>query len=188
MPPEIVPLFLFLFCAVFQTLGAAFIGLGVRAMLNGETGNGGQILFGAIFAGAGTLFSFAMTREFNAWGFPIGVMWTFLVILGTIFTPQEILARFGASVTTIALGSFAALVGGAVLIGTIRAQEEILFGILFGGCWSVVGWSLALTGIGALLRGKPLRFKRKRAGEYEIVPADQAEKPPAAPARAHKKY
>ncbi len=161
--------FLMLFFGVFQVIGAVFVGLGVRQMLRGESAGTGQIFFGAIFAGAGTLFSGVFMHELNAWGFPVGVMTTCLVALGVIFSPEEILQRFGASVGVIALGGFATLVGGAVLIGTLRAQEEILFGILFGGCWGSVGLGFLLTGVNALVRGKPLRFKEKGPGKYEVV-------------------
>lgn len=61
------------------------------------------------------------------------------------------------------------LIGGAVLIGTLRAQEEVLFGVLFGGCWGSAGFVFFATGLGALLQGKRLRFKQKRPGSYELV-------------------
>lgn len=159
---------LMLFFGVFQTLGAVFVGLGVRHLLEGESG-GGAIFFGAIFAGAGTLFSAVFMHELNSWAFPVGVMFTFSVALSTIILPKEILERFGTIAFMIAIGGFATFVGGAVLIGTLRAQQEILFGLLFGGCWGSVGLGFLLTGVNALLRGKRLRFKQKRPGKYEIV-------------------
>ncbi len=159
---------LMLFFGVFQTLGAVFVGLGVRQLLEGEAG-GGSIFMGAIFAGAGTLFSAVFMHELNTWAFPISVMFTFLVALSTIILPKEILERFGAIAFTIAIGGFATFVGGAVLIGTLRAQQEVLFGILFGGCWGSVGLGFLLTGVSALLRGKRLRFKQTSPGKYEIA-------------------
>lgn len=169
-------IFLMLFFGVFQTLGAVFVGLGVRDLLEGEAG-GGSIFFGAIFAGTGTLFSAVFMHELNTWAFPVGVMWTFFVTLSIIILPKEILQRYGAIAATIAIGGFGTLVGGGVLIGTLRAQEEILFGILFGGCWGSVGLGFLLTGVSALLRGKPLRFKQKRPGSYEITEDEEEQKP-----------
>lgn len=168
-------IFLMLFFGVFQTLGAVFVGLGVRDLLEGEPG-GGSIFFGAVFAGTGTLFSAVFMHGLNTWAFPVGVMFTFFITLGVIFSPKEILQRYGAITAVIALGGFATLVGGGVLIGTLRAQEEILFGILFGGCWGTVGLGFLLTGVSALLRGKRLHFKPKGSGKYEIVEDEEETK------------
>ena len=168
-------IFMMLFFGVFQTLGAVYVGLGVRQLLEGESG-GGSIFFGAMFAGAGTLFSAVFMRELNAWSFPVGVMFTVFIALSTIILPKEILQRYGAIAFTIAIGGFGTLVGGAVLIGTLRAQEEILFGILFGGCWGFVGLGFFLTGVSALVRGKRLRFKQKRPGSYELAEDEEDQK------------
>lgn len=96
--------FMTLFFGVFQTLGAVFVGLGVRQMLEGEPGGGGQIFFGGIFAGAGTLFSAVFMHELNSWAFPVGVMFTFFIALSTIILPKEILERFGAIAAAMAIG------------------------------------------------------------------------------------
>lgn len=165
-----------LFFGVFQTLGAVFVGLGVRQMLEGDSGGKSQIFVGAIFAGTGTLFSALFMRELNAWAFPVSVMFTVFIALSTIILPKEILERFGAIAASMAIGGFGMLMGGAVLIGTLQAQQDILFGILFAGCWGSVGFAFFLTGLGALLQGKRLRFKQNSPGKYEIAEADQEQK------------
>ena len=170
--------FLMLFFGIFQLLGAIFLGLGVRQMIAGESNGVGQVFIGTIFGGVGLLFSALFMYQMNTWGFPAGAMITFGVALTTMFAPQELLTRFGASILMIGIGGIVALMGALVLIAAWRTRQEILFGILFGGCWGSVGLMFLLTGLGALVRGKPLRFKQTGSGSYTIEQdKDSATKP-----------
>lgn len=178
-------IFLMLFFGVFQVLGAAFIGLGVRQLLQGQPEGIGQIFAGGMFAGVGTLFSVVFMHEINPWSIRAGIAIVFIVVLGVTFATDELLQRFGAIATVIGIGSVGAIMGGIVLLETMRMQQEIVFGLLFGGCWGFVGLGFLLTGLGALLRGKPLRFRQKGAGTYEIVLDETDEEPD--PSRRKKK-
>lgn len=161
-------IFLMLFFGVFQVLGAVFLGLGVRQMIAGESSGVGHVFIGAMFGGVGTLFSAVFMYQINSWGFPVGLLVTFFVTLVTMFAPQEFLTRFGASVMLVGIGGFAVFVAGMVLTSALRAAQDIWFAVIFGVCWGGVGLSLLLSGLGALLRGKPLRFKQTGPGSYTI--------------------
>jgi hypothetical protein len=77
-------IFLMLFFGVFQVLGAAFIGLGVRQLLQGQPEGIGQIFAGGMFAGVGTLFSVVFMHEINPWSIRAGIAIVFIVVLGVI--------------------------------------------------------------------------------------------------------
>lgn len=167
-------IFLVLFFGVFQVLGAVFLGWGVRQMIAGESSGVGQVFIGAMFAGVGTLFSAVFMYQINAWGFPVGLLATFFVTLVTMFAPQELLTRFGASVMLVGIGGFAVFVAGMVLMSALRAAQDIWFAVIFGVCWGGVGLGFLLTGLGALWRGKSLRFKQTGPGSYTIEPAEES--------------
>lgn len=171
---------------VFQVTGGILIGIGIRDLLNGSAKGIGSISAGAFFGGAAVLMSALMLRPINQGLFLLGVF-VFIAATGTrLLVPQDFVDRLGAG-TFVAIGVGIVVLPIGLLVGIESfRQDETFFGLLFGGCWTVVGGSFFLTGIGALVGGKPLALRYRKPGEMEIVPADEAAAAPSSSKRRKK--
>lgn len=161
-----------IFFGLFEAVGGISIGMGVRDMIAGSSKNLGSVFAGALFGGAALLMSGLMLRPLNLWLFVLGVLVFLAAFAARVLVPQEVVDRIGAG-TLVALGIGIAVlpVGGVVGVEAFR-NDDALFGMVFGGCTTLVGGSFFLTGVGALLRGKPLILRTIRQGEMEIVPGN----------------
>ena len=177
-----------LFFGVFQAVGGILIGLGVRRLIEQPSAGLGGIILGLGWSAATTLVCYVMLYSVEPKLFFLELIVLGSCTVGRIIVPQEWVDGIGAgTVLAIALGTVVTVIGAGVAIETFRRQEEILFGILFGGCWSFVGITFFATGVRALLRGKPLHLRQKSAGKYELTEDDEQPTPPKQPPRRRKK-
>ena len=103
-----------------------------------------------------------------------------------LLVPQDFVDRLGAgTLVSLGIGVVAVPIGLLVGIQSFH-QDEPLFGLLFGGCWTVIGAAFFMTGISALVHGKPLVIRYGKPGEMEIVPADEPAAAPSLPQHGKK--
>ena len=171
---------------VFHVSSGILIGMGIRDLLDGSAKGVRSIIAGVFFGGTAILMSALMLRPINQGLFLLGVS-VFIAATGTrLLVPQNFVDRLGAgTLVSIGVGMVAVPIGLLVGIESFR-QDEALFGLLFGGCWTVIGAGFFMTGIGALVRGKPLVIRYNKPGEMEIVPADEPSAAPSPPRRSKK--
>ena len=182
-----------LFFGVFEAIGGILIGLGVHRLIEQASTGLGSIVLGVVWSAATTLVCYTLLYRVEPKLFYLELIVLGSCTVGRIIVPQEWVDGIGAgTVLAIALGTVVTVIGAGVAIETFRRQEEILFGILFGGCWSFVGITFFATGVRALLRGKPLHLRQKSAGKYMLTEDDEPVPPkptpkPKQPPRRRKK-
>ncbi len=167
------------FFAVFQAFGGVLIGAGMRALIAGTPKAIGPMIAGFVAAGTGTLMSGVFLLTINPWLFYTGLIILALALLGSAFLSRDYLEEIGiGTIIAIGLGAAAAAIGGLVAAKGLKdwqslAFEDIVFGVLFSGCWLTVGLGFFITGLGSLLRGTGLGLRSAQDGSMELVPSDE---------------
>lgn len=167
------------FFGVFQAFGGAWVGAGARGLFERVPKAVGMIGAGIVFAGVATLMSAVFLIPINPWLFYAGLGIFALAALGGAFFSRDYLEEIGiGTIIAIGLGGAAAAIGVLVAAKGLRewqnlALEDVLFGILFSGCWVTVGLAFFITGLSALLRGKGLGLRPARDGSMELVPSEE---------------
>lgn len=170
-----------LFFAVFEMVGGAFTGVGVRSLLaalrlrddpEAQSADFKQarttLVSGCTFGFAAILFSAFTVRTINPWYFVVGVVIYVAVTAGAAFLPQGTLSEIGAG-TFAAIGIGLVAVMLAILVGIFAFQRgEPLFGVIWAGIAGLVGLTFLSTGVKALLSGRAEDLSPNDSGELEI--------------------
>lgn len=169
------------FFAVFQAFGGVLMGAGMRALSMGTPKAIGPMVAGFVGAGTATLMSGVFLLSINPGLFYAGLIIVALALLGGAFLSRDYLEEIGiGTIIAIGMGGAGVAIGLLVVAKGLRdwqnlSFEDIIFGVLFSGCWLTVGLGFFITGLGSLLRGTGLGLRPARDGSMELVPSDELE-------------
>jgi hypothetical protein len=169
------------FFGIFQMVGGAFTGNGVRSLLAALRLRGDPeaqaagfkqarttLVSGCTFGFAAILFSALTVMRVNVWYFVAGVLIYLVVSAGAAFLPEGTLSEIGAG-TFAAIGIGLAAVLLAILVGIFAFQRgEPLFGVIWAGIAGLVGLTFLSTGIKTLLQGGALDLHADDSGGMEV--------------------
>jgi len=145
------PLSILLFFAVFELLGGAAVGIGLRSLLKHNLAGGFFLIWGAGFGGIPLFIGAVMflSSEHPVYFYAQAFIFT-AAALAAFFLPDDILqpgpngnGAYGGAIT----GAIMAMVGGTVVILNLR--EGFGIGLVIGGIIGLLG---ALILAGTLLR------------------------------------
>ncbi len=175
-------------CGAAQLVGGVYLGLGIKQLLARQPHAFAGIGLGMFWGGVPTLMSALFLFNSNRGLFALGVALWLGVALLRVIVPDGLIASIGSgTIVAVVIGLAVTPVGVLVLIESIRRNQEVLFGILFGGCWSFVGFGFLSAGLGALLRGKPLHLRPDGRGGNTLVSTDELDAEDSAPKPKRKK-